>query len=324
MEAFSKCKHKSITTHKLRLANDFRLCARVITIADLADVNGRQISPDKLSGQWRATTNLHWPNLPPLTTKMIEAFRLCMRKTFCSKPKRVLTRLPMVLDKPLGKWFKVPWHQEYEYYCTQEWIYESVQNSAGKEAYQRYRQLSTNTTKFCKEEVVESLLETAISTDAYTKHSVAYPLQPYALAQVPMSEPEGEEDATNKIELHTEVKKIEVTDGSVDPATGMAAYAWILPTRGRSGYIRRKRPVLANPKYMNFYRAELYGLVDLLQYIASNDMNEHEIELWCDSKSVVDRLTNTNELSFQTDPSTPSLVWLRMHGFLQRGKERAT
>ena len=304
MEAFAKCENKQITKHKLRLANEFRLRTRVITIADLADVDGRQISPDELSGTWRAPTQLKWPNLPPPTSKMIDAFRLCLRKTFCSKPKRVLTRMPMKLDTPLGKWIQAPRHIEYDYYRTEEWVYERVYNREGIGAYQRYNQMSINKSKFYKEEVVDDLPDTTIPIEAYVKHSFAFPTHQYALEQAPLQMSPEEDDMQNGELMHTNIKKIGVSDGSVDPITGMAAYAWILTTRERKGHIKRKRPVLANPKYLNSYRAELSGLVDMLQYIARNGMETHEIELWCDSESVVDRLTHKSEMSL-TDMTSP-------------------
>ena len=49
---------KGATEHKLRIANECRLFLRVITIAELANVDGRFISPDRLDGSWQAQSTI--------------------------------------------------------------------------------------------------------------------------------------------------------------------------------------------------------------------------------------------------------------------------
>ena len=87
MDRFSQV--KGATKHKLRIANECRIFLRVITIAELADINGRFISPDRLDGTWQAKSNLRWPTQCKPTKKMWDVFRWFLRKSFCQKPKVV-------------------------------------------------------------------------------------------------------------------------------------------------------------------------------------------------------------------------------------------
>ena len=309
MEAFATCQDKQITKHKLRLANECRLRMHVITVADLADENGRQISPHKLNGEWKAESDLKWPNLPPPTQKMIEAFRLCLRKTICAKPSRVLKQLPMKLDTPLGKWIKAPRHRHYDHYRTEEWLYKRMQQEDGTSKYMRYKQMSINASKFYSDCEVETVPSHAIPTDVYFKQSCAFPIHPYAVVQSPAQAPShtsnDDDEVDNAEQLHNpQTKKIGVSDGSVEPITGMAAFAWILTSRDKVGSIKQKRQVNGNPKYMNSYHAELSGMVDILQYIVNATMSDHHIELWCDSESVVGQL-NSKQSPSLTDMTAP-------------------
>ena len=122
-------------------------------------------------------------------------------------------------------------------------------------------------------------------------------MQDYKIKQVAPVAPVNDEEKENADALMADIPKIGVSDGSVDPISGAAAYARVLTTRSRLGKIKRKRPMRANEKYMNSYRAELGGVCNLLQYIVKNGMQGHEIELWCDNKGVVDRLSNEMQLS---------------------------
>ena len=75
MELFTKAKSKKITNRVLEEANLCRIYLRVITVAELADQNGREISPHKLNGTWRATSTLVWPNTTKAHREDVEIFQ---------------------------------------------------------------------------------------------------------------------------------------------------------------------------------------------------------------------------------------------------------
>ena len=64
-----------ISLSMLIKANECRIHLRVITIAELADINGSTISFDKLNGRWRAISALEWPNQPPPSKQHWAAWR---------------------------------------------------------------------------------------------------------------------------------------------------------------------------------------------------------------------------------------------------------
>jgi len=67
-------KRQGLMNEKIILANEVRLWLRIITVADLADENGRTIDPNKFDGSWRGQSNLNWPECAPPADKVWEAF----------------------------------------------------------------------------------------------------------------------------------------------------------------------------------------------------------------------------------------------------------
>ena len=59
---------------------------------------------------------------------------------------------------------------------------------------------------------------------------------------------------------------------------------------GRRGSIKGSQRVRTNPKNMTSYRVELVGLHKVLLALIKTNLNEKEIELWCDSERTVDVL----------------------------------
>ena len=106
MDAFIKVKKKGATKACLENANLCRMYARVITVAELADINGRTISPERLDGRWRATSGLRWLNQIPPTKKMWDDFRYYVRASICSKAGRVWQTSNFKLNTPLDSLIK--------------------------------------------------------------------------------------------------------------------------------------------------------------------------------------------------------------------------
>ena len=84
MTEFCKLKAKTGTNdNRLRIANEVRMWLRVITVAELADVDGTCISPEKLDGGWRNSSTHLWPNIPRPSEKDVQFFG-CMCARVCA------------------------------------------------------------------------------------------------------------------------------------------------------------------------------------------------------------------------------------------------
>ena len=97
--------------------------------------------------------------------------------------------------------------------------------------------------------------------------------------------------------MNEEEKLMAVSDGSYDPISGKAAYAWIITTPGKTAWIKKNDTVRGNPRYMTSYRSELAGIISLLKYIQKNGFRDTLIEMWCDNEAVVNVLNDERELN---------------------------
>ena len=129
-------------------------------------------------------------------------------------------------------------------------------------------------------------------TEVHVRNQMAYPLQDYQfVTTAPMHEAMAIDIESHLPEdVHMASHVTAVSDGSLDPTTGRAAFAWIMAADKRESWIRRKRATFANPKYANSYRAELAGFCDMLKYCVEKKMFNTEFSLWCDNEAVVNVL----------------------------------
>ena len=197
----------------------------------------------------------------------------------------------MPLDTELGGWLDTERHVRYPAYRTQQRLYLSDED--GPETIVTcFEEKSNLANAFCKTETVESIPIHAHPTKAYVKNTMAYPLQDYHFVPTDHSQDEMKNDIESLLpeDLHTATSVTAVSDGSLDPTTGRAAFAWILATDKRKSWIRRKRATFANPKYANSYRAELAGFCDMLKYCVEKKMFDTDFSLWCDNEAVVNVL----------------------------------
>ncbi|KAL7550562.1 hypothetical protein ACHAWF_015354 [Thalassiosira exigua] len=306
MEEFMKVTCKGASKNKLIMTNQVRMWLRVITIAELAEEGGLRIPPHRLQGLWRAKSSLKWPNLPKPTKKMWQAFRFYLRKSICKRKKRVLAIQAMPLDTPLGPWYSdATRHVTYDKYRTLEWMYirKEGRDDVANGAFMRY-ELQHNMGNLFKTtgDAVETPPDHAIPVNGYTRtsHTKAYPLQEYTFTpapRLPDSEVENETETKNLDDILQAERATAVSDGSVDPISGKAGFAWVLTLPNKTAWIKRSAPVRSNPKYMTSYRAELAGVHDVLQYLDDNAMNDKLIDLWCDNKGVIDVLSPGGDYS---------------------------
>jgi hypothetical protein len=85
MEAL--CMLPKVPRRQLQVANFCRKWMRVITIAELASIDGKYLPPDRFNGRWRAKSKLKWPRQPPPTAAMWTTFRQLIKRAFCTKSK---------------------------------------------------------------------------------------------------------------------------------------------------------------------------------------------------------------------------------------------
>ena len=302
MDEFLKVRATGATKKKLKLANQVRQWLRVITIAELAEEGGMRIPSNRLTGFWRAESTLEWPNLPEPTPKMWDAFRFYLRKSFCTKPKRISRMSAMPLDIALGKWIDTDRHVSYDKYRTEQWMYirQEGRDVLADGDYVRYELVNEHGNCFkATRDVVRRPPQHAIPMVAYTRerHQSAFALSEYDLQPAPPTIRSRDETIeSHEPDLVRNAQRLTaVTDGSVDPVSGKAGFSWIITTPGRTAWIKCSKPVRSNPKYMTSYRAEMAGLHNVIQYISTNALSDIDIELWCDSESAVKVLNSTDE-----------------------------
>lgn len=70
---------------QLEKANAARLWLLVITLADLVHESGRYIPDGMLNGEWRAGTDLRWPEVHELNRADWQALRRLLKMTVCRR-----------------------------------------------------------------------------------------------------------------------------------------------------------------------------------------------------------------------------------------------
>jgi ribonuclease HI len=296
MAAFLKVRASGASLPRLQLANEYRMWLRVITVADMADYNGTRISPEKLNGTWRAPSSLKgWPNLPRPSEKMKEAFWFYLRHSICSRPGRASKNRPLPLDDHLGPWIEADRHIQHEFYRTETWTYVRRENEQGEITLTRYSESTNLHETFHHESEVERIPTHAHPVDGVVQNTTFHPYHQYSFSanQLQQDNPPNEDDGTTS-HLPEEVLHAEhitgVSDGSMDPVSGKAAYAWVLTQPNRNAWIKRSKSARSNPKYMTSFRAELLGVHDMIKYLAEKRLATATITLWCDNKGVIDVL----------------------------------
>ena len=78
---------------------------------------------------------------------------------------------------------------------------------------------------------------------------------------------------------------------------GRAAYAWVLTNEAETASAKSADDIWTNPKYMSSFRAELEGAHDMLTYARKVLTPDKALEIWCDSKSVLQVLDTTKQPS---------------------------
>jgi hypothetical protein len=222
------------------------------------------------------------------TEGMWRTFRQLIKRAFCSKSRHLSLTLPVPLDKPLGKWLNTPRHVEYNEYRTRTQIFIRANNQ-----YLRYIEQS-GTNHFVQDNQTpsrDSIPNESHPIETYMSNGKLFSHQNYAMQVVTEEE---NDDMDGVVEI-TELQHIEeatsilaVTDSSaVDNFTGDGTFNWRITTWNPAGLITKSAFVSGNPKYMNSYRGEMAGILDLIQYLDTAGYHTKTITLCCDNQSCI-------------------------------------
>eukprot|EP00956_Cyclotella_meneghiniana_P028246 scaffold65096_cov24-Cyclotella_meneghiniana.AAC.6 len=85
----------------------------------MASLCGTHIKPNRFNGRWRAKSRLKWNRQPPPTGTMWDTFQRLVKRAFCTKNMNRAKTLNIPLDTPLGSWYNIERHIEYDVYRSQ-------------------------------------------------------------------------------------------------------------------------------------------------------------------------------------------------------------
>ena len=285
MEAFIEIPR--VSRSQLRQANAVRLFLRVITIADIADVAGKTIPAQKLTGEWRAGSDITWPYQPKPRAEFWRTFRWCVQKAFCTadtKHKRAGTALP--LTTPLGKWLPVPrniWFPAYRMDGAILWRQQdggslTVMEAAGAGFFKHAHQ--TSVLPIDSHPVTYSVygkeLWTRQQLDLRTIKKT--PLQPGHIIT---------DSSTN--ETHQTV--VLGSDGSTNLLHRVATCAWVI--HQDIGREIKACYALHNITSLSSYRSELEGIYRALLQLQGMRSKPKLVLQWCDNEAAVDKTNQT-------------------------------
>jgi hypothetical protein len=113
----------------------------------------------------------------------------------------------------------------------------------------------------------------------------------YYMQVVEEDEEESNDDSikiTEMQHINEATSILAVTDSSaVDNFTGEGTINWRITTWNRAGLITKSAFITGNPKYMNSYRGEMAGILDLIQYLDSAGYHTKAIVLSSSSASLL-------------------------------------
>ena len=294
MEAFAQHEPK-IQPGYLKAANTCQLFVRVVTIAELANIDGTTIDTERLEGKWRAESNLIWPRQCAPTPDQWRKFKSCLRRTFCKGNRSQY--MPFDLTTPLGVWHQVPRHIQYHayrdemrVYCVQRYESELEDNSTPKYRVYDMRILEGETDFEKTDEEIETLPNIIHPTEVqHVEGNLVESQNKYDITHEEQQEEEPYFETENKRNLECADKLIVASNGSHDPESSKAAFAWTITTEDRSGYIQGAKPVRAHPRNMTSYRAELAGIQEALKILKKENLQEKTIEMGCDNKGAINK-----------------------------------
>jgi hypothetical protein len=300
-----------VTTGELIAANNWRMYLRVITLSDIVTLDGRMIDKGLIDGSTRTDSQLRWPMQPKPTARMLDTFRRLLKRAF-STNRHLPSRQNISLATPLGEWLPVERHIKYMMYRTANKLYlrEYVEDFEAPPQVDpngdimlapqldtgilwQFSEHSTGN-YYLRERTVTTIPPQAHPVSGYFQDERFYASLDYAMQPPPLNPPtQFSPTIVGESVLRNSQRLTVVSDGSMDPISGQAAFAWVITQQDRSGYIKRSKPICTNPKYMSSFRSELEGVHDVISYLVTNHYTGRKIDLWCDNKWCIDALNKS-------------------------------
>ena len=209
-----------ITKSILQSANYVRLYLRVITLSDLTNIQGTHIPSAHLNGEWRCSSNLHWPDIPKPPRKLFALFRSLLCKATAQRTRSLHMTTPLYLDKALGGWVSAQRHVKHTMYRTLSQLFQH--NDSGD--YTVYTQETSQ--RFVYTTTSQILPSTAHPTTATVENEYAYTHHPYIRIPTPSTDSHHRQEwsFTSTDTRHAG------SDGSVDAISGERASAYCVHT----------------------------------------------------------------------------------------------
>lgn len=280
-----------ISRSELRQANAVRLYLRVLTIADLAAPNGREIPDGNMSGEWQGGSDIYWPYQVKPPKKFWATFRRCMRHTFCkSTPHTQPAHYGMTLDTHLGQWLPVRRHSWFDVYRSPTCLYWRIESTI-------YKLKSTNVPGFYMRDCTITLLPLDCHPIGFRNMGDRiWTHRRYTMSPLPETHtPPIGITLRNTFKTTTEPLKIGC-DASLHPPQHIATCAWVIETPSEDqvqAYCH-----IQNISSFTTYRSELEGIYRSLLHVRTLGLLPPHIQQWCDNKAAID-----NAASYMYTPS---------------------
>ena len=224
METFASLwRQPGVSPRRLQIANEVRMWLRVVTIAELADEDGKHISPAKLNGMWRNVSKYNWPNQPSPTKKMWRVFKSYPRKTYCAQVKRHTRGTRLVLDRQLGPWRKTERHSVKPWSRAQDLLFH-LEHGENETVVRQYRPSVSVPGTFVMDRTIPKIPD---DSDPVQVRATSFGYKPVMDYRVTGNRPTPVDVGpvtTGESPLGLPVKIIAVSDGSMDPLTGRASF----------------------------------------------------------------------------------------------------
>ena len=281
MESFAAI--PKITCTMLTQANECRIYLRVITIAELADLNGTTINFDKLNGKWQAISMLNWPNQPSPNKQQWAAWRKCLRKTFCPRNSAYQRSGEYRLQQKLGTWLKTSRHVQYTAYASE----------------QGYIWMTPNTIHMCKPKPIKGyyVIDHTISSLPLASHPinanyVHNGLWTHKAYRVIEETPATTTNYTvhDTINYSQHKKLTVVSDGSAFLDKQRSSYAYKITQERNHDHQLMATDLISCDVEKYAFRSELVGMHKGLQHANTINTDRTDITQYCDCKSAISRV----------------------------------
>eukprot|EP00956_Cyclotella_meneghiniana_P031964 scaffold85834_cov44-Cyclotella_meneghiniana.AAC.5 len=209
--------------------------------------------------------------------------------------------LNIPLDTPLGSWYNIEGHIEYEVYRSQN-IMCKRPTEEGPSIFERYK-IAGEANYFVRNGIRHTPVHASHPTSMIEgRERHFHPDHQYSIVDFPVEQRQDSEDVEDMDEddlttLKNSETLVACSDGSYDPIEQKAAFIWRIVTENEMGLTSGSTPVDTNPKYFNSYRAEFADLRGVIRHMRKHDLHKKKITLYCDGKSCVDALNSNIEFT---------------------------